>query len=90
MDERPLYARKGEEVVCENGHHICTIGHDLVLYHEYVRGRDLVNWQQPEPSTGTLAKDSACAICGAPWWKGYMNGDLGVFLHFRDGWRVSW
>lgn len=82
-----IYARKGEHVTCENGHHICTVAHDLIVgATPKTGGVDFIDWTQPEPVAGTMAKDCACAVCGALWLGG-PDGNIATVLHFEDGWR---
>lgn len=74
----PLYARKGEEVVCENLHRICTVARD-VRSDEPMPEDMLTDWTQPPPVRGMA--NVVCAQCGAPFYQGPV-------LMFRDGYRA--
>ena len=80
-----VYARKGEHVTCENGHHICTVANDLPAG-TIQDPSALAHWRQAAPVPGTMAHDAPCVICGALWFGG-PNGTDGWMLHFADGWR---
>lgn len=75
---RHLYAKKGDVVTCERGHHIVTFSRD-VRWGEMFDPKALVDWQQPEPKIGEIAP--RCVQCGAMWCAGNQ-------YHFEDGWRV--
>lgn len=74
-----LYAKAGDEVVCTNGHRICTVACRIAVGDLY-KDDQLTDWTQPAPALGDIPKP--CVLCGAPWW----SGD-GMRLHFKDGWR---
>ncbi len=71
------YAKKGEEIVCENGHVICEVAKDLRTGECHQPG-NLRRWRDPEPGPGT--QDQPCCKCGAKWFEG-------MRFHFKDGWR---
>jgi hypothetical protein len=75
------YARKGEQVTCENDHVICEVARDLPVGARQQPG-DFHRWRDPEPRIGTVATDAPCCRCGAIWF----GNDSGC-LHFKDGWR---
>jgi len=75
---RHLYARKGENITCENNHLICTTAHDIFMGERYTSA--LVNWTQPEPKDDP-SEFQRCRACGALWWA------LGRFHFENDGWR---
>lgn len=82
-----LFARRGEWVTCENGHHICQFTRD-VMVGEMFDPAAMGNWQRPAPERGTMHHDALCDIrepgaalpCGARWF-------IGCNYHFADGWR---
>jgi len=74
-----VYARKGEIVTCERGHHIFTFLRDIKVgdpFDPNVQG----DWRQPEPKRGTVSQP--CKLCRARWFKG-------TYFHFPDGWRIG-
>ncbi len=74
---RGPYATKGEEIVCENGHVICTVARDIKrgeLFDPEVFHR----WRDPPPTIGT--EKQPCCRCGAEWFRG-------TSFHFKEGWR---
>jgi hypothetical protein len=73
------YAKKGDAVTCERGHHICTFQRDVAVSDPF-DSTVLGDWRQPEPKKGTVYQP--CMICGARWYKG-------VYLHFPGGWRIG-
>ncbi len=73
------YARAADAITCENGHRICVFQRD-VRVSEPFDGTALGAWTQPEPKIGAIK--SACATCGARWFKG-------SYFHFEDGWRIG-
>ena len=75
-----IYARKGEVVVCENGHPVCELARDVNLG-ETFDPSDLVNWKQSPPKIGDTAPR---CVCGARYWRG---DNLAQNFHFIDGWR---
>jgi hypothetical protein len=94
-----MYAKQGERITCENGHLICVVARDIEVGQMPERGKDLKDWQQPEPDVGTLAKDIKCAQCGAEWFGADVLDQLDLTegrslkllspmrFHFEDGWR---
>lgn len=77
---KPIYARKGERVTCEEGHVIATFSRDTVSGEAFRQSTFLCEWTQPEPRPGDA--DIVCAVCGAPFYQGLM-------LHVEDGWRAA-
>jgi hypothetical protein len=79
-----LFARKGEAVMCENGHIICTVANNIAVAGKYVP-TNMYNWTQPEPVSGE--KDFTkiiCQRCGSLFW----HCEGGQHFHFSDGWRT--
>lgn len=74
-----IYAKKGDIVTCERGHHICTFLRDVGVGEGW-DSTAMGDWRQPEQKKGTVFQP--CAICGARWYKG-------PYLHFPDGWRIE-
>ena len=67
MSEGKLYAKEGERVTCEDGHHICTLAADIPLYST---GALKADWHQPEPKIGD---QPVCKICGKMWFAGHIG-----------------
>jgi hypothetical protein len=74
------FARAGERVVCEAGHHVCDFVEDVRLGQVQALDRQLGNWQQPEP---TIGGPIPVCRCGAAFAIG------GGIFHFASGWRVE-
>lgn len=72
-----FFAARGDQITCQNGHHIATFARD-VRRGEMFDLAAIRDWQQPCPPVGTM--DQPCTICGAEWFKG-------TNLHFKGGWR---
>ena len=77
---RPIYARAGEAVTCENGHTICTFSRDAGCGEAFRQENFLCGWTQPEPRAGVV--NVGCRLCGAPFYRG-------LALHFADGYRYA-
>jgi hypothetical protein len=89
-----IYAKKGEKVTCENGHHICTVSCDIITG-VYQKAGDLMEWTQPKPKiNGKIPK---CKQCKGEFYVNNIfpyNPDQsspkyqpGIHLHFENGWR---
>ena len=72
-----LYARRGEQFTCINGHVIGTFSHDVMV--GAVIGQNMVDWRIAPPEPGDII--GQCPQCDAPWLHG-----MGM-LHFSNGWR---
>lgn len=84
---RPQILRKGDFVVCENGHVICEINADVALG-DINYAHAFVNWQQTERpvpgETYTAETMPRCAHCGEAFIRIAESG--GWQVHIR-GWR---
>jgi hypothetical protein len=78
------YAKEGEQVVCPEGHVICTVAKNIPKGGRVTNEEYLGDWQQPAPKVGDLPEQHACAQCGGAWFAG--NGTATV-LRFKEGWR---
>lgn len=83
MIEKEIYAHKGEQITCENGHVICEIARNIKVGKTQEKG-DLINWTQLEPEAGTYPIPT-CSKCGAEFYRNDMTH--GINVHFEDGWR---
>ena len=72
-----LYARRGEQFTCTNGHVIGTLLHDVMVGDTI--GQNTVEWRIEPPQPGSVI--GHCPHCGAMWLHG-----MGA-LHFSNGWR---
>ncbi len=89
-----IYAKKGEHIICENGHVICEIA-KTVLTGNYQKGGELTNWRQKEPRIGDSVP--LCEKCGAEFYRNNIAVDApglndvklmaGIRMHFKNGWR---
>jgi hypothetical protein len=73
-----IYASKGDQVTCENGHVVCEFGRNVAAGEPFDPSA-LVNWIQKTPKRGQ--QTAPCEQCGARWYKGSL-------FHFSDGWRI--
>ena len=55
MNEPTIYAKRGERVTCESGHHICTLADDVLAGASGPAKCE--DWQQPEPAIGDGLSD---------------------------------
>lgn len=71
-----MRGRKGEHVVCVNGHMAFRLGSD---YPQHVPKYDQIKQEPSDPPDIT-----GCRTCARPYarWDG-----VRVQLHFKDGWR---
>lgn len=76
----PLFAKKGEEVTCENGHVVCQFSRTIHRGTSF-DPHHLHRWRQTPPKVDSLKVE--CNICGAKFWHGFD----GQNFHFADGWR---
>lgn len=73
-----LWAREGECVTCEYGHHICTVAVDIPL--GAVHSDDFfTDWCFATPPKVGI-EPPPCQCGGVWWWRT-------VGFHFEDGWR---
>lgn len=90
--ERVIWARAGERITCEMGHHICKVARDIEAG-EFYRSSMFTDWCfGAEPAIG---KPTPPCQCGA-WWERWYTTDPrpGALqlatreVHFEpDGWR---
>jgi hypothetical protein len=87
LPNRNVYAKKGDKIFCENGHHICSFAEDVYCGTIPNTSRQLTDWQQLQPNRGDLvgAPHTKCDICGGLYWHG---NDGGFHLRFQNGWKV--
>lgn len=74
-----VYARAGERVTCENGHHIFTFCRTVRMGEDVDPPKNMEDWQIPVPPIGAV--DPPCH-CGAQW-----AACDGRFHFERGGWR---
>lgn len=76
-----LYARKDEEITCENGHVICRMARDVTIGTLQMPAVDFKEWQQRKPNLGEPLQMLNCVKCNAIWVRDSNR------YHFKDGWR---
>lgn len=80
-----IYAKKGEAVLCTNGHVICHFTEDVMVGGGLELDRQLKFVDgQFHPPLGTDLSECKC-WCGAE----YISGTREGVFHFTDGWRIA-
>lgn len=73
----PIYATKGEWVICERGHKIVQFSRDVNCGERFDPSA-LKDWQQLAPKYGEMIRP---CTCGSHFF-------VGTQFHFENGWRV--
>jgi hypothetical protein len=72
-----IYAKAGEHIVCEAGHHVCTVLRDVHQGQRFDPDA-LGEWAIPVPQVG---RPIPLCHCGELFCRNFHS------FHFKDGWR---